>query len=195
MPNNPKTVENLEICTVEHLARILHMQLDSLSGMRKMASPNTDQTAEQNSCSSKLPRSCVALKVNGTLTKLVLQRIADDYLLEVVGKTLDTLKHLDVSGSIDVTNKGLCLLLIKSARENSSLCHMSSWGHKNLHLMNPIVHSLEYLDFSYTKANFSSRRLVALLPAALAYQRIFRLDESDCLGHYVFHRGRVRICL
>ena len=125
----------------------------------------------------------------------MLSRIADDYLLEVMGKTLDTLKHLDVSGSPDVTNKGLRLLLIKSARENSSLCHMSSWVHKNLHLMNPIVYNLEYLDFSYTKANFYSRRLVALLRGALAHQWIFRLDESDCLGHFVFHRGRVRISL
>ncbi|CAG7836865.1 unnamed protein product [Allacma fusca] len=129
-----------------------------------------------------------ALKTNSDLTKLVLQRVADDNVLEIVGKTATCLKYLDVSGSPLVTNEGIQQLLVKSAKENSSLYLMSSWVHKNLSVMNDVVMSLEHLNFSYTAANFYSRRLVNLLPGSYVFPRIFHVGENDSFGHHIFCR-------
>jgi hypothetical protein len=54
--------------------------------------------------------------------------------------------------------------------------------------MNDVVRSLEHLNFSYTAANFYSRRLVNLLPGSYVFPRIFHLGENDTFGHHVFYR-------
>jgi len=146
-----------------------------------------------------------ALTALTSLTVVVLRGVADDKMLQILGESAKNLKHVDVSGSKFVTDIGIQNLFLsprlRAHKTASSYCLISSWVKNNLNKMNPLVHKLLHLDYSWTSVTHLARNMVNLFPGSYLYKRMFtppplsedqdRHYENYAYGQHIFIRNTV----
>ncbi|CAL8110205.1 unnamed protein product [Orchesella dallaii] len=124
------------------------------------------------------------------LTCLVLRGMCDDNMLRIIGQGCERIAHLDVSGSKFVTDTGIQQLFFKDteSNQNSALYLISAWIVKNTDKMNPLIHTISYLDYSWSSVTSVGRKMIQLLPGSYLFKRLFSKGEQDAFGHHIFIR-------